>query len=105
RSCVLVCFDVWGGNKVGAAASRQWRRIGITVGLAVWIRGPGGETLVDGELGTVVGDDVVIERRRWRCVQRSRDVIGRRAGVLTSHTAVGCRNVVSRDEIRTTAGG
>ena len=37
----------------------DWVR--ITVGLAGRVGGPGSEPFVDGELGAIVGDDVVVE--------------------------------------------
>ncbi len=71
----------------------------MLVGLVVQVA----SAFVDRELGAIVGDDVVVERSAGRA-QRGRDVISRRAGILTGDARVSRRHAVSRDEVTAPAG-
>ena len=97
--------DIIASHEVGAAAGGQRTGVRITVGLAVGVGSPGSEPLVDGELGPIIGDDVVVESRERRRAQGGRDVISRRAGILPGDArVVGC-DIVGSHEVRATAGG
>ena len=58
---------------------------------------------MDRELRTSVGNVVVVQRTRRRRTQRRSDVISRRTGILSGHTAVGRCYPVARYEAASTA--
>ena len=85
--------------RAGRARSRGQRTgIGVAIGLAVRVRGPGRVALVDGEACARVGDVVVIQHPGGRA-QRRRDVVGTARHRLTGGAAVGRRHVVGSQEV------
>src|SRR5262249_27816547 len=81
-----------------AAAGSQRVRIIFAIDFAVGIGSPGRVPLVNRQLGTHIDDVVVLERGRRRSGQRGSDVISRWTGILTGNTAIGGRDVISRQE-------
>src|SRR6185436_15000768 len=63
RDATVAGGHVVGRHEVAATAGGQRYWISIDIGLAVWVRGPGGQPFVDGELVSIVGDNVVIQSR------------------------------------------
>ena len=103
RDATVGSRDTVGGDEVAATTGGQWHWFRVAIGFTVRVRGPSGEALVDGELGPIVGNDVVVQiTSRTQC---GGDVISRRAGILTSDATVGGRDTVGGDEVAATAGG
>src|SRR5439155_901878 len=92
-------------DKAAAAARGERAGVGIAIGLAVGVGRPGRRLLVDGEVGAVVGDVVVIQRTSYCRAQRGRDVVGAARHCLARCASVGCAHAVARQEAAAAACG
>src|SRR5258705_6158481 len=72
RAGILTCNPTVTGRpavpsaELASPTGGQWHLIVVPINLAVRVRRPGSQTLVDGEFVAIVGDDVAIHSREWR---------------------------------------
>src|ERR1051326_470338 len=90
-------------HEVHAVSGCQWRGIGVSKHLAVGIGNPRSSAKVNSEVGTVVGDVVVVQITGG--AERGSDVLGTAGYGFPRRTAVGRTDIVCRYEVVTAARG
>src|ERR1051326_7865021 len=90
-------------HEVHAVSGCQWRGIGVSKHLAVGIGNRRSSAKVNSEVGTIVGDVVVVQITAG--AERRGDVVGTAGYGFTCCTAVGRGDVVRRHKVVAAAGG